>query len=83
MCLMQDLFNRKDVLKLKINSIWNKIHKFLPPNFNLKLSLAGPLATVRGHGSVMFSRSYQLPETCVHLAQSAFDVSEIIRIERN
>ena len=44
MCLIQDVINRKKVLKLKLNSIWNKIHKLLPPKVDLKLSLGGPLA---------------------------------------
>ena len=44
MCLIQDVTNRKTVLKLKLNSIWNKIHELLPPRVDLKLSLRGPLA---------------------------------------
>ena len=44
MCFKQDVINRKKVLKLKLNSIWNKIHKLLPPKVDLKLSLGGPLA---------------------------------------
>ena len=44
MCLIQDVIYRKKVLKLKLNSIWDKIYKLLPPKVDLKLSLGGPLA---------------------------------------
>ena len=44
MCLIQDVIYRKKVLKLKLNSIWNKIYKLLPSKVDLKLSLGGPLA---------------------------------------
>ena len=47
---------RKKVLKLKLNSIWVKIHKILPSKVELKLSLSNP-----------FSPGYQLPAKCVHL----------------
>ena len=44
------------MLKLKLNSIWVKIHKLLPSKVELKLSLSNP-----------FSPGYQLPAKCVHL----------------
>ena len=59
------------MLKLKLNSIWVKIHKLLPSKVELKLSLSNP-----------FSPGYQLPAKCVHLAQSHFDVSAIIRMKK-
>ena len=59
------------MLKLKLNSILVKIHKLLPSKVELKLSLGNP-----------FSPGYQLPAKCVHLAQSDFDVSAIIRMKK-
>ena len=83
MCLIQDLINRKNVLKLKLNSVWNKVHKLLPPKVDLELSLGSPLSILFGHGSRSISADNQLPATCVNLAQSDYDVSAIIKIEIN
>ena len=68
MCLIQDLINRKNVLKLKLNSVWNKVHKLLPPKVDLELSLGSPLSILFGHGSRSISADNQLPATCVNLA---------------
>lgn len=85
MCLRQDVINRKNLLKLKLNSIWNKIHKLLPPKVDLKPLLGGPLAIgLRSWKYNVFtwlSASNQFLAIYVHLAQSDFDVSAIIRIE--
>ena len=60
MCLRQDVINRKNLLKLKLNSIWNKIHKLLPPKVDLKPLLGGPLAIGLRSWKYNVSPGYQL-----------------------
>ena len=69
MCLIQDVINRKKVLKLKLNSIWNKIHNFYLQRLTWSSRSEVHLQLVCGHGSTTFSPGYQLPATCVHLAK--------------
>ena len=79
MCFKQDVINRKKVLKLKLNSIWNKIHKLLPPKVDLKLSLGGPLAIgVRSWKHDVFMRSFSLVRLrCLRIHQNRNKLIEI------
>ena len=84
MCLLQVVIDKKNVFKLKLDSIWNNLQTYLQ-RLTCELSLGGPLAIgLRSWKHNDFTwLYYQLPATCVNLGQSGFNVSAVIRIEKN
>ena len=86
MCLIQDVINRKNRRAQTETQL--SMHGIKSTNSYLqRLTWSShSVANSRffcGHGSRSISANNQLPATCVNLAQSDYDVSAIIKIERN